>query len=253
MGLNSGRRGLHDHGLAQVIVRDGVGHDDDAIGVGHLGPRGCHLTVEQTGIDTGEHELDVAVAEDRALGDGTLMGGRRRDCRGLGLHRLERLRLDANAGAGLGNDVLGDIVGRLGCVEASGVHLDEHRQVHAGQDRPTGMGVEQTADLVEGRAAPQIDEEQDVLGIVEGSDRLFHLLAEVVRTHARHEGNRGDVGLIAEDHRTGHLQTLCQVTMACQNDTYHHTTSSVDTRFEHNFCYGMPLVRNIQPFVEQGK
>lgn len=68
MGLNSGRRGLHDHGLAQVIVRDGVGHDDDAIGVGHLGPRGCHLTVEQTGIDTGEHELDVAVAEDRALG-----------------------------------------------------------------------------------------------------------------------------------------------------------------------------------------
>ncbi len=136
VGLHSGRRGLHDHGLAQVIVRDGVGHDVDAIVIGHLGPRGCHLTVEQTGIDTGEHELDVAVAEDRALGDGTLMGGRRRDCRGLGLHRLEstlmggrrrgcrglglhrleRLGLDANAGAGLGNDVLGDIVGRLGCV-----------------------------------------------------------------------------------------------------------------------------------------
>ncbi len=61
--------------------------------------------MEQTGIDPGEHELDVAVAEARALGDGTLMGGRRRDCRGLGLHRLERLGLDANAGAGLGNDV----------------------------------------------------------------------------------------------------------------------------------------------------
>lgn len=97
-----------------------------------------------------------------------LMGRRRRGCRGLGLHRLERLGLDANAGAGLGNDVLGDIVGRLGCVEASGVHLDKHRQVHTSQDRPTGVGVEQTADLVEGGAAPQIDEEQDVLGIVEG-------------------------------------------------------------------------------------
>ncbi len=53
------------------------------------------------------------------------------------------------------------------------------------------LGVEQTADLVEGGAAPQIDEEQDVLGIVEGSDRLFHLLAEVVRTHARNKTSSG--------------------------------------------------------------
>lgn len=87
------------------------------------------------------------------------------------------------------------------------------------------MALDETADLVEGRAAPQINEEEHLLLVLEGSDCFLDLGSEVVGAHARLERDHGYRRLIAKDHRARLLDSSRQVTMASKNNTYHHITS----------------------------
>lgn len=61
-------------------MSNAVGNHDDAVGVDLLGPRGGHLTMKQTGVDTDVGNLDVPVADDRSRRDGACRssGGRSR-------------------------------------------------------------------------------------------------------------------------------------------------------------------------------
>ena len=53
------------------------------------------------------------------------------------------------------------------------------------------MPLDEPANLVERRAAPQINEEEHLLLVLEGSDCFLDLSTEVVGAHARLERDHG--------------------------------------------------------------
>ena len=225
--MDSRRGSLLDHGLAELVVSNAVGNHDDAVGVDLLGPRGGHLTMKQTGVDTDVGDLDVPIADDRSRRDGACRssGGRSR----LLLLGLQRLGLDTHASLSLSHEMFCDRMCSVLCVKALRICLDEHRQVDTGDDSPGIVALDESADLVERRAAPQINEEEHLLLVLEGSDCFLDLGTEVVG--ARDHGNRR---LIAKDHRARLLDSSCQVPVASKNNTYHHITSFLSTYFLHD-------------------
>ena len=208
-------------------MSNAVGNHDDAVGVDLLGPRGGHLTMQQARVDTDVGDLDVPVADHRSRRNGTRRssGGRSR----LLLLGLQRLGLDAHAGLSLSHEMFCDRMCSVLCVKALRICLDEHRQVDTGDDSPGIVALDEPADLVERRAAPQINEEEHLLLVLEGSDCLLDLGTEVVGAHARLERDHGNRRLIAKDHRARLLDSSRQVTMASKNNTYHHITSFLST------------------------
>ena len=120
------------------------------------------------------------------------------------------------------------------CVKTLRICLDEHRQVDTGDDSPGIVALDEPADLVERRAAPQINEEGHLLLVLEGSDCFLDLGTEVVGAHARLERDHGYRRLIAKDHRARLLDSSCQVPVASKNNTYHHITSFLSTYFLHD-------------------
>ena len=200
-------------------MRNAVGDDDDAVRLELLGPSGGHLAVEQTAVDAHASELDVAVTKHRPRRDRACGRGRGRGR--LLVLGLEALRLNADAVLALGHEVRGDFLRRLGCVEARGVRLDEHRQVEARDDGPSVVAVDEGARLVEGRAAPQVNEEQNLLLVVQSGNGLLELGPELIGAHARLQAHDGNIWLVTKDHRAGLLDAGCQIAMACKDDSYH--------------------------------
>ncbi len=171
---------------------DGVGDHDDAIGRDLLGPGSGHLAVEQARVDADGRDLDVAVTQNRSLGN---RAGGCGSCHLSGLLGGNHvLGLGADAVLGLGEDLLGHLKGGIGR-HARAVRGDEHGKVEARQGDPTVMALllKQARDLVEGGAAPQVDQKQGLLGVVEGRDGIQELLVHVVGTHVRSQGDCRDV------------------------------------------------------------
>ena len=183
-----------------------VGDHDDAVGRDGLGPRGGNLAVQQARVHAHVRDLDVTVAQDRALGDGALAG----DGSGCdGLSGGDALRLGDDTALGLGENLLGD-VGRGLCAHAGAVGGDEHGQVQSGDRHPVlvTLLVQQQGDLVPGRAALQVDQEQDLVLVAEATYGLEELSPEVIRPHLGHKRHGDDVVLLAKNHLAGHLDAL---------------------------------------------
>lgn len=66
--VNSWRSRLNNHRLTQFIICNAIGADDDTVRLGHLGPRGCYLTMQQTGINTCKNNLELTVSDNRSSG-----------------------------------------------------------------------------------------------------------------------------------------------------------------------------------------
>lgn len=140
------------------------------------------------------------------LGDGPLTGdgsGCGSGCGG------DALRLGDDATLGLGENLLGD-VGRGLSAHAGAVGGDEHGQVEACDRHPVlvTLLVQQQGDLVPGRAALQVDQEQDLVLVAEATYGLEELSPEVIRPHLGHKRHGDDVVLLAKDHLAGHLDAL---------------------------------------------
>ena len=138
--------------------------------------------------------------------------------RGLG---LEALGLHAHAITGLLDEPSRDLVCRGLGVHAQRVRSDDHGEVHTRDGSPRGMPVEQTVDLVERRAAPQVDEEEHLLLIGKRCHLLLDLRPKVIRTHARLQADGNHVRLVAEDHGRRLLDALREVAMTCEDNSYH--------------------------------
>ena len=86
------------------------------------------------------------------------------------------------------------------CVKALRICLDEHRQVDTGDDCPGIVALDEPADLVERRAAPQINEEEYLLQLRQekaaGWACYLHTTKEVPD------------GIVSINHKVGHIEHL---------------------------------------------
>ena len=169
----------------------------------------------------------MPVAQDGPLGDGGAgRGDRRGGGHGGGLRGLELLGLDLDAAPGVGEDLLHDGDGGVGA-HARPVGRDEHRQVEAGYRDPVLVALlrDEAGDLVEGGASPQVHQEQHVLLVREGGDRVKQLLVHVVGAHVRRQDHGRHVFLRTEDHASRLLDALGEPAVAGENYADHPTSS----------------------------
>ena len=233
MDLDSRRSRLNDHVLAELVVGDAVGDDENAIRRDLLGPCGRDLTMEKTGVDTDVRILDVAIAENGALGNGANgCCGSCGSCGCGGVGGLKLFGLHLHASACLGVDLLHNSPRRVGA-HAGAVGGDEHGKAEAGDGYPVVMPLfaDEAGDLVEGSTSPQVDQEQGVLLIIEGGDRVKQLLVHVVGTHVRRQNDGRNVFLRSEDHAARFHDALGEFTVASKDNIDHPTSSFA------SFCF----------------
>ena len=106
-------------------------------------------------------------------------------------------------------------MGRLRRVHARRVCLDEHRQVQTRDDGPRVVTLGEGARLVERRASPQVDQEQDLLLVLERGNGLLEVCPEVIRAHGRLETDDGNVLLVTKDHGARLPDARRKIAMAC--------------------------------------
>ena len=201
---------------------DAVRDDEDAIRVDLLGPRGRDLAVKESGVDADICVLDVPIAHDRPLGDGTGGSGGSRGCGSGGTCGLQCLGLDLHAVTSLREDLLHDVDSGLGR-ETRAVGADEHGEIETGNSDPVlvALFLNESRDLVERRSAPEIHQEQNVLLVVKGGDCIEQLLVKRVGAHVRRENDSRNVLLRTEDHAARFHDALGELTVACKNNADH--------------------------------
>ena len=167
--------------------------------------------MKQARIDADVSDLDVTVTKDRTRGNGASLGNRSHS-RSRG---LECLGKGAHALATLANQVSRDLMRSLRRIHARRVGLDEHRQVQARDDGPGVVTLDEGARLVERRASPKVNQEQDLLLVLELAYRLLELGPEVIRTHGGLEAHDRDVLLVTKDHGARLPDARRKLAMTC--------------------------------------
>ena len=168
--------------------------------------------MEQTCVDADGGDVDLAVTKHGPRRDSTSLGSRSRLDLGCG---LELLGQDANALARLANDVRRDFVGGLRRIEACREGLDDHRQAEARHDCPGVVALGEGGRLVERRASPKVDQEQDLFLVLESGDCLLEVGPEVIRAHGGLEAHDGNVLLVTKDHGARLPHACRKLAMTC--------------------------------------
>ena len=188
MCLYSRRSCLHDHTFSQVITCNAIRYSNNTVRSDCLGPSGCYLSMKQTGIDTGQCNFDLSIAEYCS----------RRDCFGECWLRfvlkfingclnfgLKIRREYFNALSSTADDLFCQIMCGQGFVHTGRVSINQHRQIQSGNHCPGILvSVNQIVGLIERCAAPQIHQDQYLFGIIKTGNRILHLLAQIIRSVA---------------------------------------------------------------------
>ena len=77
------------------------------------------------------------------------------------------------------------------------------------------MTLDEGARLVERRAPPKVNQEQDLLLVLEVTHGLLELGPEVIRTHGGLEAHDRDVPLVTKDHGTRLTDARRKLSMTC--------------------------------------
>ena len=77
------------------------------------------------------------------------------------------------------------------------------------------MALGEGGRLVERRASPKVDQEQDLLLVLESGDRLLEVGPEVIRTHGGLKAHDDNVLLVTKDHGARLPYACRKLAMTC--------------------------------------
>ena len=161
-----------------------VRYNDDAVRSDCLGPVCCDLSMKKTGVNTGMFDLDVSVAENCSRRNCACRSVSCCDCCFSCIFRFEVLRIDLDAVSCVSKDACCQFMRSLAVITV-GICGNKHRSVKACYDCPfVLMSVNDEVGLVERRAAPQVDKDQNVIRVFECGYSIQHLSSEIVRALA---------------------------------------------------------------------
>ena len=83
------------------------------------------------------------------------------------------------------------------------------------------MAIDDEVGLIERCAAPEVDENQDFILVLESVDRLEHFRPQIIRTFAWLQCDSSDVFLLTEEHASGHENAFRKIPVSSEKNTYH--------------------------------